>query len=178
MSRKQLGRKRSLMLLAIASMAGLALLGYLRMSANVVAMRAASRDLGECRRLVAEIAGLQELPQFAALEPDSSTMIGQRIEQANKAAQLPAASLIRIQPQPPFRLGNSEYRLWPTRLELNQVTLEQVARFAHGLADEERGLTVRDLRLWTTSSSSNAGMPESWSSEITLTQVTFSPTSR
>ena len=41
MSRKQLGRKRSLMLLAIASMAGLALLGYLRMSANVVALMAA-----------------------------------------------------------------------------------------------------------------------------------------
>ena len=175
---QRLSGKQILLLLGLSTLVGLALLGYWRMNAAAAAMRAAARDVGECRRLVAEIAGLQELPQFAALEPDSSSLIGQRIEQATKDARLEPASLIRIQPQPSFRMGNSDYRLWPTRLELSQVTLEQVASFAHSLADEERGLTVGDLRIWTTSSASSAGMQESWSSEITLTQVTFSPTSR
>jgi len=178
MNRKRPRGKHGFTLLVLAVLAVLALLGYLRMNASAAAMLAASRDVDECRKLVAEIATLQQLPQFAALEADSSTVIGQRIEHANKTAQLPAESLIRIQPQAPFRLGNSEYRLWPTRLELKQVTLEQVTTFAHSLVDEERGLTVRDLRLWTTSSESIAGIGETWSAEITLTQVTFSPTSR
>ena len=177
-NRGQLGGTSGLRLLALGSLAVLALVGYLRMNASAAAMRAASQDVRECRKLLAEIAALQELPQFAALEADSPKSIRQRIDQATQTARMPEASLVRIEPQPPLRLGDSEYRLWPTRLELSNVTLRQITTFSHALVDEERGLTVRDLRLWSNSGDSTAGSQEPWSAEITLTQVTFFPTSR
>jgi hypothetical protein len=166
------------MLFVLGSLAVLALWGYLRMTANAAAMHVASQDLRECRNLAAEIAGLQELPPFAALEADSPTKIRQRIDQATQAAHLPEGALVRIQPQPPYRLGDSEYRLWSTRLELSNLTLQQLTTFSHALVDEVRGSTVRDLRIWNNSNDSIAGGPELWSAEITLTQVTFFPTSR
>jgi len=177
-NRETLRRGSAFKLLALGALVLAALFGYLKMNAAAAAMQTASQDVAACRTLVAEITELQDLPQFAALEADRPQTIRESVEQATKTARLPAASLIRIQPQPPFRLGNSEYRLWPTRLELNAVTLQQVTSFAHALADEQRGLTVRDLRLWTPTSESTAGSGETWSAEITLTQVTFSPKSR
>ena len=177
-SRRLIRGTSGLTFLALGSLATLALVGYLRMNASAAAMRAASHEVRECRKLLADIAALQELPQFAALEADSPQSIRQRIDQATQNARIPEASLVRIEPQPPFRLGDSEYRLWSTRLELSNVNLQQITTFSHALVDEERGLTVRDLRLWSNSSDSTAGSQESWSAEITLTQVTFFPTSR
>ena len=153
-------------------------LGYLRMSAEAAALRNAAAEVRECRTLVAQIAELQELPQFAALEADTPQTIRQRIEEATRQARLPAGALVRIEPRSPVRLGDSEYRVWATRLELSNVTLEQITVFSHALLDEERGLTVRDLRLWSLANESTAGTGETWSAEATLTQVTFSPKSR
>jgi hypothetical protein len=175
---QQLRGTSAFKLLGLGSLAVLALFGYVRMNVSAAAMRTAAQDAHRCRELLAEITALQELPQFAALEADSPQAFRQRINQATQTARLPQASLLRIQPQPPYRLGNSEYRLWPTRLELSNVTLQQITTFSHDLVDEERGLTVRDLRLWPASSESTAGRQEAWSAEITLTQVTFFPTSR
>jgi hypothetical protein len=165
-------------LLALGLSAVLAVWGYIRMNSNAAAMHTASRDLRECRNLVAEIVALRELPPFAALDADSPGTIRQRIDQASQTARLPEGSLVRIQPQPPYQLGNSEYRLWSTRLELSNVTLQELTTFSHALVDEDRGTTVRDLRIWSSSNDSTAGTPEPWSAEITLTQVTFFPTSR
>lgn len=178
MNREPLRGKQFAKPLALGGLALLALFGYMRMHAEAAAMRAASEEVRQCQRLVAEIAKLQELPQFAALEADTPQTTRQRIEQATLAARLPAASLIRIEPRSPVRLGNSEYQLASTRLELNNVTLQQITAFAHALVDEPRGLTVRDLRLWTNANESTAGTREAWSAETTLTQVTFSPKSR
>jgi len=164
--------------LALGGAALLVLIGYRRMNAEAAAMRNASEEVRQCQRLVAEIAQLQELPQFAALEADTAKTIRERIEAATLAARLPAGSLVRIEPQSPMRLGDFEYRVWATRLELSNVTLRQITEFSHALADEQRGLTVRDLRLWSTASESTAGASETWSAEATLTQVTFSPKSR
>jgi hypothetical protein len=164
--------------LALGVLAVLAVWGYLRMNANALAMRAAEQDVRDGRELLAEIAALRELPQFAALNADSPKMTRDRIERATQIASLPEDSLVRIQPQPPFRLNDSEYRLWSTRLELSNATLEQITTFAHSLVDEQRGLTVRDLRLWSNGGDSIAGSQEQWSAEITLTQVTFFPKSR
>jgi len=178
MNRWKMRRTSILTIVTLGSLVVLAMLGYLKMNASAAAMQAASQDMSECRKLLEDIAALRELPQFAALEADSPKSMRQRIDQATQSAQLPEASLIRIQPQPPIRLANSEYRLWSTRLELSNVTLRQITTFSHALVDEQRGLTVRDLRLWTNSSDSTAGRQEPWSAEITLTQVTFYPTSR
>jgi hypothetical protein len=176
--RRLLLGKSGIAFLALGVLAVLAVSGYVRMDASQAAMQAALLDVRECRRLLAEIAALQELPPFAALEADSQNGIRQRIEQATQTARIPEASLVRIQPQPPIRLNDSEYRLWSTKLELSNVTLQQLVTFSHALADEERGLTVRDLRLWSNSNDSTAGSHEPWSAEINLTQVTFFPTSR
>jgi len=62
--------------------------------------------------------------------------------------------------------------MWPTRIELRQVNLPQVIRFADQVVDESSGLTMRDLRL---RSPAETPTGETWSAEITLTQLTFSP---
>lgn len=177
MNQERLRGKQLAKALALGGAALLVLFGYLKMNAEAAAMREASEELRQCQTLVAEIAELQELPQFAALEADTPKTIRERIEQATLAARLPAGALVRIEPRSPVRLGNSQYRVWPTRLELSNVTLQQITTFSHALVDEERGLTVRDLRLWSNISESTAGGRETWSAEATLTQVTFSPKS-
>jgi hypothetical protein len=162
----------------LAALALLAALGYMRMRSSGASVQAARSDVETCRKLSAEIIALRKLPQFATVESGAAESLAERIENAAAQSQLPPVSLLRIQPQPPVRVGDSPYRVRGTRLELRDVTLAQLSRFARALVDEGRGLTVRDLRLWRASGAAAASAAEVWSAELTLTQLAFSPPAR
>ncbi len=164
----------------IASIAALIIAGiwsFVEYRASAEQVELASADLAECQRLSADIKQMKSLPTFAALEADSPRRTAERIESAVDQAALPETALVRIQPQSPYRIGNSTYRIWPTRLELKQVTLAQITAFAHALSHADEGLAVRDLRVWYPGREDDKG-PEIWSAEITLTQLAFSPKTR
>ena len=158
----------------------LAMLTFSYWDMRVSAMRLNESLLKEqdCSTLIEDIHHLRNRPGFAALTVDAPRTITTRAEQAGQRANLSASSLVRIEPQPAARLGDSPYRLRPTRLELRQVTLEQVIRFAHAMVDDSQGTTLRDLRLTNSSSEPSAARADDWKVEVVLTQLIFAPTSR
>ncbi len=141
-------------------------------------LREAQRRLAECRRLSNQIRRLESMPTFAAVGADSQSSIARRIERALEDSHLSEEAVLRIQPPAqPYRLGESPYQVYPTRIELKGVTLVQVVDFAYALNDAENGLTVTDLRLWAPRGETPMGR-ETWSVEVTLTQLAFSPKNR
>lgn len=148
--------------------------GQMRSSADAV--RRADEELKTCRRLISEINDLQQRPGFAAVEQESPAAMANRVERAARESQLPAAAVVRVAPHPISRLANTDYQISATSLELQNVTLKQVAAFSQNLIDEDHGLTLRDLRLYA---GSDPGVErETWSADLTLTQLIFSPTNR
>ena len=129
-------------------------------------------------QLAAEIRRLREAPTFAAVGADSQRSIARRIEEALRESGLSEDRVLRIQPpNQPYRLSDSPYQVYPTRIELQNVTLPQLVDFAYALHDASKGLTVTDVRLWPPRSATRAGA-ERWSVEVTLTQLAFSPKTR
>ncbi len=169
---------RSMPLVGIAAAIALCLTVYFRYEESSRQLADASRQLTECRRLAAEIRRLEAMPTFAAVDADSQREIARRIEQALRESQLPEDAVLRIQPPAqPFRLGDTPYQVFATRIELKQVSMRQLVRFAHALSDSQKGLAVRDVRLWTPRRDSEP-TAETWSVEVTLTQLAFSPKTR
>ena len=129
-------------------------------------------------QLAAEIRRLREAPTFAAVGADSQQSIARRIEEALRESGLSEDRVLRIQPpNQPYRLSDSPYQVYPTRIELQNVTLPQFVDFAYALHDASKGLTVTDVRLWAPRSATGVGA-ERWSVEVTLTQLAFSPKTR
>lgn len=156
-----------------------------RLAGRQAELENAAADTRRCAQLAADIQALRELPQFAVLEAESDETTATRIEEAARAAALPGhkpglpgRAITLIQPQSPQRLSDSPYQVRPYRIDLVGVTLEQLVVFAHHLADESRGMTVRDLRMRDASVDSDQRGRELWDVELTLTQLIFSPNSR
>ncbi|MDB4614417.1 hypothetical protein OAH18_01880 [bacterium] len=155
---------------------GLAATSYAMMVSRADRFQRAVESVEDCQNLVGQIEKLKTAPKLAALEADSSTWLGERIEAVRDAVGIPQSKVVRIEPQPSVRLGRSQYRVTPTRIELKDVTLREIARLAGSLADEANGLTVRDLEF---SRGNRPDLPdEQWDAEFTLTQLVFSPTTR
>ncbi len=161
----------ALMGLLLAVFAGF---GFQSMQAARRQLDQSFEDLQEARSLVADIQRLRQQPRVASLEVEPPSQIAVRVSAALQAAEIPTASLIRVDPQPAVRQGRSPYQLRATQIELQEVSLEQVIRFAHHLGDERQGMTVRDLFLSEPRTESASG--EVWDAEVTLTQMIFSPT--
>lgn len=168
--------RRLLIGLCLIIPAILAGLCFQTMSAAVRRLDAAQKDLAASREMVADIQRLRHRPRIAALSEESPGEITERVSQAMKSAELPAASLIQVQPQPASRINRSQYLLRSTQVEISDATLEQFIRFAMSLGDDRQGMVVRSLDLTEPRSASAA--EERWNAEITLTQTIFSPTIR
>ena len=183
------GRKK---LLVGSLWCGLLLLvtaGYWSMQRSYNRLVEAQRQTQLCEKLAADIQSFQGRPGFAALGVDSPRTITSRAEHAEQKAKIPATALTRIEPQSAVRLRDSDYRIRPTRLELRGVSLEQVLAFSHAMIDEGQGTTIRDLRLTATNGSvaassmattgnQNVNEADSWTAELVLTQLIFSPLRR
>ena len=137
---------------------------------------AAEADLKTCREIVEDIERLRVRPRVAAIEQETSSAMTNRVSQSMQVAALPGDALVRVEPQAPIRINRTQYRSRSTRIELADVSLEEVVRFADSLSDREQGLRVESLIL--SEPFSESGSAELWMAEITLTQTIFSPTIR
>lgn len=153
----------------------LACVTYGMMRSSEQQMLEARQQFRLCESMVSDIKKLQNRPGFAALGVDSARTITARAEEAVEKASISSISLARIEPQSALRLRDSDYRLRPTRLQLRKVSLKQVLAFTHAMIDETHGTTIRDLRITASDEPENS---DSWTAELVLTQLIFSPSDR
>ena len=146
---------------------------YLYLDGRREVARAAGEDLARCRALAGRIAELRTRPAVAGAEELGANDLAHRIEQAARTAQFSQENIERIDPEPPRRFGETNYRLIPTRVRLRHVNLEQAITFLHTLgSDASHPLQVEQVRL-SAPPGEEAG--ERWMVESTLFYTVYSP---
>lgn len=156
------------------------LLGLYAASSISSAWTAANRldrqrdDLEQLRRMLAEIEQVSDAPRVAALELEAPDQILNRITGALKTAGLSPNLLANQTPLQPQRIGRTDFTLRRVEIELDAATAEQIVAFCDALRDASTGSLVRDLQLFNPR---RTGRSETWNSQMTLTQVIFSPKS-
>ena len=168
-----MNRRRAILLLVLAGLlATAALWSYGTMAEQRAAMAAAANDLVACREIANRIEKLRRRPELAAQnQRDSSETIG-LIETSARAAGITTAKLLRISPEPPRRLGDTVYMETPTRVELKNVTLEQLVKLVHGIAGDENPLHPRSIQVRAPSPRDTGRL---WSAELVLTYLIYEP---
>jgi hypothetical protein len=148
---------------------------------NVAGTRSAARrldldrrDLRELRQKLREIERVSDAPRVAALDLESPDRIVNRINAALITAGMKETVLANQTPSEPQRIGQSDFKLRRVEIKLNPATVTQIAAFCDALKDESTGSVVRDLQLFDPT---RADGRETWMSQMTLTQVIFSPKS-
>lgn len=160
--------------------AAIILLGLYAASCVTSAWSAASRldhdrqDLRELRHQLTEIERVSQAPRVAALEMEAVNQIVIRIDDALLKAGLVDTVLANQTTFEPQRIGQSDFTLRRVEIKLNAATIQQIVAFCDALKDESAGSVVRDLMLYDPEKS---GSRETWNSQMTLTQVIFSPKS-
>ena len=132
------------------------------------------QDLGELQQKLLEIDRISTVPRVAALELEAPDRISNRLSAAMKEAGMSDNLLANQTPLPPQRIGQSDFTLRRVEIKLNAETIPQIVAFCDALKDESTGSVVRDLQLYEPRS---MGATETWNSQMTLTQVIFSPKS-
>lgn len=132
------------------------------------------QDLQELQRLLDEMEQVAAAPRVAALELEAPNQILDRINAALTQNNLSPDLLANETPSEPQRIGQSDFKLRRVEIQLNAASIEQIAAFCDALKDESTGSVVRDLQLYDPR---QTGSRETWNSQMTLTQVIFSPKS-
>ena len=146
--------------------------GWLEYREKANAWNDAIRQHGTCQELVRQVERLKTVPKFAVLNADSPQAISARIETTARAT-LPPGALVSIQPESGRRVGNTSYLLNPTLVQLQDVTLLELASFASGLEDAGQGLVVSEVRLLESQPAAGSE-PERWTGDLKLTQTIYS----
>ncbi len=157
-----------------ALLVGLLVTGWSYVELAGAAARATSnlRELKGCQRLAARISGLRERPEVAERRELEASELTARIEEAAARAGIGTEQLLRIEPGPARRLGESAYREKPTRVELGRLKLEALVRFLHDLVAQGSSLMVTDLRIEAPHGDEEG---EDWTAEATLSYLVYDP---
>ena len=165
-------------LLAVAVNSGLVVLLVVS-TAHLVhkrgAAQAAASNHEKCRQLAERIEALQAVPAQSSLHRRSSRDLALKVEQAARIAEIGPKTIVRINPQASHRVGKSSYLQQPTNIEIRQVSTEQLAKFLQELSAADSGLQTTSLRLTAPRLLSDDQQPETWTVEVVLTHVFFSP---
>ncbi|MCO8121760.1 hypothetical protein NHH03_08430 [Stieleria sp. TO1_6] len=132
------------------------------------------QDLAELRQKLGEIRRVADAPAVVALDLEPADSIVNRIDAALQKADLPPQMLANQTPMQPQRMGQSDFMLRKVDIKLNATSVAKIVAFCDALKDETTGSVVRDLQLYDPQRS---GGQETWKSQLTLTQVIFSPKS-
>ena len=131
-------------------------------------------DLAELKQKLAEIEQVSAAPRVAALEVEPADAILNRILRALRVAGLKPDVLANHTPSQPQRMGQSDFTLRRVEIKLKPASVPQIVAFCEALRDEATGSVIRDLQLFDPQRS---GPRETWNSQMTLTQVVYSPKS-
>lgn len=165
-------------LLAVALYSGLVVLlivSAAHMLRQKSAAAAAAFNHQKCKRLAAQLEALQAAPTHSSLRRRSSEDLASKVEQAARVAEISPDAIVRINPQASHRVGKSSYLQQPTSVEIRQVSTEQLAKFLQELSSADSGLQATSLRLTAPRTVSGDQQRETWTVEVVLTHVFFSP---
>lgn len=177
-SAKQIARQRLLIAAALLLLGIYAVFSVLEVRSAEAQLAAARTDLAEIGNKLDDMDRLKEAPKVAALELESPEEITNRIDKALSSAGLPATTLSEERPLDPERIQRTDFQLRSITIKLNAAGLPQIIRFCDALQDEESGAVVRDIRLTDPQNGETSEKQEEWETQLTLTQMIFSPTSR
>lgn len=170
--------KRSISRLTLLATAGLVLLnGWAMMHLQGARQSAQLAKSGakEVQVLADKIVALRNRAQRAAVSPVSDADLSRSVEEACRAAQIPAGQLSRIAPQSPHRYQDSGYLEQSIDLDLDGLTLPQLLTCLLDLTTKNEGVNIKSLRLTAPRESSDR---ETWKAEVTLSYFIYSPINR
>jgi len=135
----------------------------------------AAANYQQCQALAARIHSLRDRPTQATLVARTSGEWAGPIEAAAREAGLAPAQILRIEPQAPRRLADTDYEEQTAVVELEAATIPQVIRFLHAVTSPAQQLGARSLRLATPQRAATAESAELWTAEVTLNSFVFAP---
>jgi len=147
----------------------------LRLHRSRVTADAAVGNLESCMRLASQIGVLRAAPMHASLQRQSSQDLALQIDRAAQIAQIAGSAIVRINPQASRRVEDSAILEQPTCVEIRQISLEQLVKFLGELSSSESGLQATSIRLTAPRASAGDQQCETWSVEVVLTHLIFSP---
>lgn len=164
------------LLLAILAVA--VVVSATRLMSKTQALRDASENLESCRKLASEISKARQTPSRAVAKASSSMEITKQIEEAARGMNLPATTIVVIEPQAPRRIADSPYKLRVIQVDLKPLLLPEVIALLHHILQRDPTLVVSSLRLSSPARSNDttANAIEQWAPEITLTNLIYDPT--
>jgi hypothetical protein len=163
---------RMLFMAVVLPFIGISLWYYGR---NTSRLESAIGNLRGCQELAADIIQARQAPQKARLETWSQDDLGTVVEKAAADAQLPPDRVLRIDPQPPKRLGRTDYLEQATEVELMNTTLRQLVDFLYNVTRNDDQLEVATLRLRMPHDGADATKPELWLADVVLAQRIYAP---
>jgi hypothetical protein len=181
-SRNDDAPKKRIMVSTIG-LAMLALVGwsYGRLSESRDAATAAGEDLAACRAAVVRIEALRRRPAVAATRALGDVELSRRINDAAGVAELPDGAIVRIVPDRPQRIGDTNYQEAPTQVRLQKVTLQQLFAFLHAVTVQPSEADVGgasgnlQIRTITLSAPRDDELSDRWTVDATLSNMVFSP---
>jgi hypothetical protein len=136
-----------------------------------------SSELEQATSLSRQISLLRQKPDRAASQSRSDQSLAETIEKSTAAAGVVREQIARIEPQQPRRSGESDYLDHSTVVQLDGVSLAQLASTLvalRGSAGLEQ-LRVSTLRIAAPFQTAQSGDTEVWNVELTLTYYVYSP---
>ena len=135
----------------------------------------AREELRDMQRMAADISRLKDRPRIASLEMESPDEISNRVTGALNQNSIRGARLKSLDPQQPERVGQTDYQERSTEIQLENVTLPELATFAEGLMATGQGLQVRDVILAEPDRAGTKSGTETWLATVIVTQIIYSP---
>jgi hypothetical protein len=138
----------------------------------------AAENLSACRQLAQQISDLATAPTKAWQQNEAPfDSLRLELQQIVAAEDIGESNLISVNQQQARRLGEGDYLTEPAQIELRNVTLGQLVSLLLQITQGRRGLNVQAVRLSAPRGIEHAGEAETWSAEVILTHLIFSPKS-
>jgi hypothetical protein len=166
-------RRLTILTAALAALLALTVAwSYAQLTDARAAAEFAKDDLAECTRLAGRIGQLSHRPTLAREHEQLAAQTITLIAEAARDAGIPPAHLIRTSPQAPTRLGDTPYKQKPTRVQLRNITLQQLTAMIHKLTTTGLGLRANSLRLTAPSPDDTGNL---WNAELVVSYLIYDP---
>lgn len=138
--------------------------------------RTAALGAEESQTLAKRIVQLRQKPQRAAFVAESDLDIGALVSAHVEELGIPAGVIRGVTPSSPRRTQReSPYLLRETRVEFGPMPPKTLVKLLYGLADEIPSLTITQIQMTPPLRPSPDKKDDRWISNITLTQLVYSP---
>ncbi|MCZ6654720.1 MAG: hypothetical protein O7D91_17050 [Planctomycetota bacterium] len=130
---------------------------------------AQTQSLQQMRADVERITVLSSAPRGANDHRRSSEELLADLEAALDEAGIPLSRWQDSVPRQPQQVSGTEYQQVATRLYFDELSLEEIVKFAHRLVDQDPSLFVSSVRV----SAGRGKNTQTWSVELTVTYLVY-----